>query len=166
MDLDRTLGQEGDAQADHQGTEGMMRSPARALLPLAVLLLSLLAACTEQEAPDCPIDAGPCSRIVEGVTVTFDLVPKPVRAMRELEFSVLLAKDGDPVVNAAVTVDLTMPGMDMGENRIRLMPRPGGRYAGKGVIVRCPSGSTLWRAAVIIDRGGRAATAAFLFEVK
>jgi hypothetical protein len=137
------------------------------LLLLAALALPLLAACTEdrEPAPDCLIDAGPCSKTVEDITVTLDLVPKPVRAMRELEFSVLLAKDGEPVVGSSVAVDLTMPGMDMGENRIRLAPRPGGRFAGKGVIVRCPSGRTLWKAAVIIERGERAVTADFFFKV-
>jgi hypothetical protein len=157
--------QEGKTQAQHQGTGDMMHSPARPLLPLAVLALSLLAACTEQKAPDCLINAGPCSRTVEGITVTFDLAPKPVRALRELEFSVLLAKDGDPLTGASVTVDLTMPGMDMGENRVRLATRSGGRHAGKGVIVRCPSGRTLWKASVIIEHGGRVVTSDFLFEV-
>jgi nitrogen fixation protein FixH len=112
------------------------------------------------------IDAGPCSRNVEDIQVTFDLAPKPVRAMRELEFTVLLAKDSDPVAGASIIVDLTMPGMDMGENKVRLAPRSSGKYTGKGVIVRCPSGRTLWKAAVIITREEHAVTADFFFEVK
>lgn len=110
------------------------------------------------------IDAGPCMKTADGMTVSFDLTPKPVRAMRELRFSVRLAEGGRPVERAMITVDLTMPGMQMGEHVVPLSALGDGRYAGTSVIIRCPSGKKLWNAGVSIHRKGTATTVDYRFE--
>ncbi len=65
---------------------------------------------------------------------------------------------------ADVRISLSMPGMYMGENVVRLAPQAAGVYQGTGVIVRCPSGKTTWQAAVSVRRGAAMETAAFVFE--
>lgn len=60
-------------------------------------------------------------------------------------------------------VDLAMPGMYMGENRVLLKRSADGGFTGIGVIPRCPSGKRLWRATIEIPDTGRVD---FLFNVK
>lgn len=134
--------------------------------PVLAVMLFLAAACMREEAarPDCLIDAGPCSRAVGTMEVTLDVSPRPVRAMRDLQFTVRLRRDGLPVEKAGVEVDLTMPGMRMGENRVLLRHGGEGRYQGRGVIVRCPSGQKLWKVSVLVNEREQTLAADFLFE--
>jgi hypothetical protein len=128
------------------------------------LLLSLSCSKREDLRPDCIINAGPCVKAVEGLTVALDIIPRPVRAMRDLSFDVQLERGGRPAEATGVEVDLTMPGMQMGENRVQLRRLRDGLFRGKGVILRCPSGQALWKASVIVTAGGRVTTADFLLE--
>jgi nitrogen fixation protein FixH len=105
----------------------------------------------EIAAVDCSLDSGPCVRKDgAGVTVSLEISPRPVRTMEDIELTVQLITEGEggPIGDRQVTVDLTMPGMYMGENRIILEPAGEGRFVGKGVIVRCPSGQKRWKAVV------------------
>ena len=102
----------------------------------------------EAAAVACDIDAGPCRGSAGAVTVTLEITPRPVRTMTDLTFRVTASTETVPVTDEAVAVELTMPGMSMGENRIILSPRGQGSYEGRGVIVRCPSGGRGWRATV------------------
>ena len=97
------------------------------------------------------------------MTATLDVTPKPLRAMRELQFTVQLSRDAMPVRNAEVEIDLTMPGMNMGENRVRLRGAGGGIYRGTGIIVRCSSGRTVWKASVTVQDGQRVTVADYVF---
>lgn len=115
--------------------------------------------------PLCRINDGPCLSTTAGVTVALDISPKPVRAMKELAFSVLLREGVREAGDAAVSIALTMPGMDMGRNVIKLKHASGGRYEGRGVIVRCPSGGRTWKASVTAVRPSGTTAAEFLFEV-
>ena len=128
-------------------------------------MLSL--ACTTQEGlrPDCAINEGSCVKDVNGLSVNLDISPKPVRAMQELSFDVRVERGGRPAGANSVDVDLSMPGMQMGENRVRLRQVRHGLFQGRGVIVRCPSGQTLWKASVIVTESRRVATADYLLEV-
>ena len=101
-------------------------------LPPAVVLLAALATtfpwgCAPERTPEdrgdtppvlCDIDAGPCRARAGEVTVILDISPRPVRTMTDLTFHVTASAAGLPVTDAAVAVELTMPGMVMGENRI------------------------------------------------
>jgi hypothetical protein len=117
---------------------------------------------------NCDINAGPCAATIEhdNIQVILDIAPKPVKPMSELLFSVIL-KEGDRyIMDAEVSLDLTMPGMFMGTNRPVLSHVKDGRYEGKGVIPVCPHGGKLWKAEVTVAWEGRSATANFLFQVK
>lgn len=93
---------------------------------------------------DCDIQKGPCEKAVGDARITLDIGPRPVAAMRELVFSVRL--DGFGSRPDEIVLSLTMPGMQMGENNIKLKKNAQGVYQAAGVIVRCPSGKTVWRA--------------------
>jgi hypothetical protein len=100
------------------------------------------------------------------LTVTLDIFPKPVKAMKELTFR--LTFDGRELPDNPY-IDLGMPGMAMGPNRV-LMKRVGNNtsrvgnntYEGQGVIVRCPSGQRTWKASVILPDAG---VIDFVFDV-
>jgi hypothetical protein len=112
-----------------------------------------------QDKDSCDIHKGPCTKVIQGGTVTLNVNPKPVKAMHELNFTITLSgaeSSADPYV------DLGMPGMHMGPNRVHLKQMGNGRYEGKGTIVRCPSGRRTWQATVTIPGAG---AAEFIFDV-
>jgi nitrogen fixation protein FixH len=116
---------------------------------------------------DCDIQRGPCRReTMNGITVEFDVQPKPVTAMADLDFIVRLKKDGMPLSAASVMLDLSMPGMIMGKNRPALTKVGDGRYEGGGIITRCMSGRKIWLAEVIVKQQRKTDAVDFLFEVK
>lgn len=104
--------------------------------------------------PDCDISAGPCERLLEaaGARVMLEITPRPVRAMTDLTFTVGARRGVFQVNDVDADISLTMPGMYMGENRVRLAPLGAGLYQGRGVIVRCPSGRRTWAAEVTLRR--------------
>ena len=108
---------------------------------------------------DCDIQTGPCTKSLPGCQVTLDILPKPVKAMRDLTFVLCLAgkkPDAEPYI------DLDMPAMHMGRNRVRLEPAGKDEYRGKGVIVRCASGKRTWKATVTVPGSG---VVEFIFDV-
>lgn len=107
----------------------------------------------------CDVHAGPCSAILSGTKVSLDIRPKPVKAMQDLTFTVTLA--GKKTV-ADPYIDLGMPGMNMGRNRIILKPVGESVFQGNGVIVRCPSGRRMWKARVTVSEIG---SVEFIFDV-
>jgi len=117
---------------------------------------------------DCDINTGPCAKTIEldNLKVILDINPKPVNPMADLLFNVTLKEGEKPVTDAAVSIDLTMPGMFMGINRPALKHVKDGSYEGKGVIPVCPHGGKRWKADVTVERNGKAATVSYIFEVK
>lgn len=112
---------------------------------------------TAVAAPDrpagTPLPAGTLRAAAGMRDATLSISPWPPRAMRELSFAVEIpgyAGDSPP------HVDLSMPGMEMGRNRVVLARDRGGIFRGTGVFVRCPSGSKVWEAAVSVPDGGKA----------
>lgn len=117
---------------------------------------------SEKEAgksANCNIQNGSCTQSLESGAVALDILPKPVKAMADLTFRVTL-ENLTPISDPFI--DLDMPGMKMGPNRVRLKKTPEGAYTGPGVIVRCPSGRTLWQADITLPGVGKAA---FTFHV-
>lgn len=116
---------------------------------------------------DCVFDEGPCIKMIEPDTIQvgLDIDPKPVQAMRELIFCVILKKGERPITDAAVGLSLSMPGMFMGKNEPELHHKGEGLYEGKGVITRCASGRKVWKAEVRIEREGRTGSTGFFFKV-
>ena len=100
--------------------------------------------------PNCDINIAACKKNSGNAEITFDITPKPVRAMRELTFTVRLKNGATP---GKIIVTLGMPDMYMGENKVVLERSAKDTYSGKGVIPKCRSGKRLWRATVETPEG-------------
>jgi hypothetical protein len=146
-----------------------MKSVMLFMAPTLVLLcvsIHLVEASEQQyKEPDCMMSAGPCIKTVDGLTVAFDINPKPLKAMRSLLFRTTITNQGRSVADASVSIDLSMPDMFMGQNVIGLSHLRDGIYEGKGVIIRCPGGKKIWRASVAIHRAGNESVVDYIFEV-
>jgi len=132
------------------------------LLLLQIFSSTAIASEKETDASgNCDIRKGACTQALENGTVTLDILPRHggVKAMTDLTFTITL-ENLAPASNPRI--DLGMPGMKMGPNQVLLQKTSEGVYTGAGVIVRCPSGRTLWQADVTIPGVGKAA---FTFHV-
>jgi hypothetical protein len=114
---------------------------------------------TSENLINCSIHQGPCTKDLRGMTVTLDIQPKPVTAMKDLKFQVTLSGEKK---TAAPYIDLSMRGMNMGPNRVELRPVKDNVYEGQGIIVRCPSGRRTWIATVTLPEVGKVE---FIFDV-
>lgn len=117
-----------------------MEAKVKTGLLIAVLGLLTLIFCTnisrakgESNRIKCDVHVGPCSGTLNSTQVSLDIKPKPVKAMEELLFTVTFAGE-KPVADPHI--DLGMPGMNMGRNRVILKPTGQSVFQGKGVIVR------------------------------
>jgi hypothetical protein len=90
---------------------------------------------------------------INGERVLLDISPKPVRAMHELVFTVDVPWENLP---GRPWIELGMANMAMPPNRVELSGVEGGRYRGKGILVRCPGGMRSWTATVTIPGKGKA----------
>lgn len=145
-----------------------MTGTVRTIIYTALMTVYLLSGCgSRKTASDVEIDSMPCLRnIGEGLSASFDINPKPLKTMSEVFFVVVLKKGETPLTGAAVTLDLSMPGMYMPANRINLSQKGEGTYEGKGVIVRCPSGQKVWRAEMVVEFGDeKPVSAVYTFRV-
>jgi len=140
-----------------------MKVLVKAVLYSAILFIAICSAASGAESKpeqiDCDVHAGPCSADLFGTQVSLNIDPKPVRAMQDLVFTVTLV--GDKVV-ADPYIDLGMPGMNMGRNRVLLKPAGKLVYKGEGIIVRCPSGRRTWKAKLTVPDVG---AVEFVFNV-
>jgi len=119
------------------------------------------------QSAKCDVHNAPCFAVTDtGIEVAFSISPKPVRIMEDLEFTVKLSRKGKPVTGAALVLDLSMPGMFMGNNQPKLREEPGGQYRGHGVIPRCVTGRKTWKAFIAAERSGIVEKVSFLFEVQ
>lgn len=85
-----------------------------------------------------------------GLRVSLALNPYPPSGSQSSDFDVTLADaSGQPVADATVSLDLTMPGMYMPPNQLSLEPVSAGQYHSSGRFTM----RGLWRIEVIILRG-------------
>lgn len=143
-----------------------MQSNVKVRLFVATFALMMFSVCPsissgKSESPkvECDVHAGACRAHISGTKVSMDIEPKPVKAMHDLTFTVTFAGEKPAV---APYIDLGMPGMNMGRNRIILKPAGELIYQGEGVIVRCPSGRRTWKAKVTVPEMG---SVEFVFDV-
>ena len=108
---------------------------------------------------NCQAHEGACSLPLGTETVTLTISPRPVTAMQESTFQVTLSGH---VPEQNPYIDLGMPAMKMGPNRVQLKANENGTYTGKGVIVRCKSGRRTWFANVFVPDLGNIK---FVFDV-
>ena len=114
-----------------------------------------------QEMINCNLHQDACTQSLTGATVTLAVTPRPVKAMQDLLFQVSLSRKLPPEAPPPY-IDLGMPGMNMGPNRVQLKSSGNNSYAGQGVIVKCPSGRRTWQATVTIPDVGQTD---FIFDV-
>ena len=140
------------------------------IIPFSVVILTafLLAAPGRisagdkyQEMINCDLHHGACTQNLAGSTVTLTVTPRPVTAMQDLLFQVSIT--GKLPTSAQLPyIDLGMPGMNMGPNRVQLKSVGNNSYDGRGVIVKCPSGRRTWQARLTIPDVGQTD---FIFDV-
>jgi hypothetical protein len=112
---------------------------------IGFVILLLVFSCTDSRTTtDCDINKGACIKTFHSGRVYFEISPRPVKPMKRLLFRVWL--EGIDYPKDRIRLFLSMPGMDMGENLVILKEVRKGLYEGTGIIVRCPSGKTVWRA--------------------
>ena len=93
--------------------------------------------------------------------IVLAIEPKPVKAMKKLEFTVTLTGINGP---ENLKLKLQMPGMFMGTNEVTLVKAGGEKYTGTGVIPKCHSGNKLWSATVELP-GLTPSEMSFLYNV-
>jgi len=108
---------------------------------------------------NCQAHDGKCALALGNESVTLEITPQPVTAMQDSTFTVKIS--GDQPAQTPY-LDLGMPAMKMGPNRVQLKPAGKGSYTGKGVIVRCKSGRRTWFANVVVPGAGEVK---FIFDV-
>jgi hypothetical protein len=147
-----------------------MRSPSKnmcllsgvwiGMLFIFTTILPIAAQATDfSKMINCDIHHGPCTQKLQGTDIILDISPKPVKAMTDLKFTITrTGKQGA----SEPFIDLGMPGMKMGPNRVLLKSNGKGVYSGTGIIVRCPSGKRIWKATVTVPDMG---SVDYIFDV-
>ena len=100
------------------GRVGLSCTLCLILLIIGVFMSTNISAETKGQHPvNCDIQEGPCTLYLSGHKVTLDILPKPVKAMKDLKFRVTLSGEQ---LSSAPHIELGMPGMKMGPNRVDL----------------------------------------------
>ena len=128
-------------------------------IAVLVVFLGVTKVIAAEKGINCSIHKGARTQALGAGEIILEINPKPVTAMKDLVFKVTV-KNLSP--SSAPVIDLSMPGMHMGKNKVNLQEVTPDVYQGVGVIVRCPSGRRLWQATVDVPDVG---TAAFRFDV-
>jgi hypothetical protein len=91
-------------------------------------------------------------QVTDGLLVSLALNPYPPSVTKSEDFAVTLADaNGQAVSDAAIRLDLTMPGMTMPSNQFSLAPLGAGKYHASGrFTMRGP-----WRIEVILTISGK-----------
>ena len=144
-------------------TTGVLKLAGLVLIMLGILIfgggVALNPAMAADTTINCDAHKGVCSQSSGDLTVSLEITPRPVKAMQDLVFKVSItgASPAEPP-----HIDLGMPAMKMGPNRVALKSTGPGTYEGTGVIVRCKSGRRTWFANVIVPAAGEVK---FIFDV-
>ena len=126
---------------------------------LLVIMLAAMPVFAGSATINCQAHDGPCQMPLGNETMTLEITPRPVTALQDSFFKVTLTGNQP---KKAPYLDLGMPAMKMGPNRVMLKSDGKGSYTGKGVIVRCKSGRRTWFANVVVPGAGEAK---FVFDV-
>ena len=106
------------------------------------------------------LPAGLARQSVNGMMVSLSIAPFPIVGGQQSDFEISLTDvSGQPVTDASVNLDLSMPSMPMPANQISAQPFGDGRYVGAGYFTMRGG----WRIEVIIARAGQ--TQSVYFEV-
>jgi hypothetical protein len=123
------------------------------LLPKADLTLT--------PVPGCDLNQAACTaEMAGGGRVELAIAPHPIPVIRPLKATVSLTG----MTASKVEVDFAGVAMDMGLNRITLLPAGNGSYAGETTIPVCVTGRMLWRATVVVETDRQRIAVPFQFE--
>lgn len=132
-------------------------------LTLPILYMPFIQARAEQDKSQglCRFEEGPCVKKMNAREFILETSPAPPQAFKETTFT--LSIRGAEIKSEEIILDLSMPGMYMGKNQVRLKKSGRNTYTGKGIIPRCPSGKTLWQVGLTLPDGTKID---FRFHVK
>ncbi len=138
------------------------------------LLLSmplLLAACGGEQAvqlperelrmeSDCLVHERACEALGDGVRLGLRLGEGELKGLAP--FPVALKLEG--IEATAVSLEFSMPGMDMGQNRYHLLADDAGLWRGEAMLPICSTGRLEWLAEVVVDTADERLRADFPFH--
>jgi hypothetical protein len=113
-----------------------------------------------------PLAADPSNKLPENtvtqqvgnLSVSIALSPYPPVGFQKSDFDVSLTDEqGQPITDAKISLDLTMPGMWMPPNKLEAQHNGNGRYHAAGMFTM----RDLWQIEVIIQRGEEKQSAFF-----
>jgi hypothetical protein len=108
--------------------------------------------------PNSKLPEGTAAQTVGKLNVSLALSPYPPVSFSKANFDVTLTDEtGQPITDATVSLDLTMPAMPMPSNTPQLKHTANGLYTAEGRFTM----RGLWRIEVIIQRGGEKQSAFF-----
>ena len=138
----------------HAAPAGARRAIAAALCAAAIVC----AGCGASAAPQGIVGEG-----AGGVTARLSLSPEPAPVMKPLQLSVaLVGAAGQPIVDRAVSFDLSMPAMAMPPNRPKVTAAGGGVYEATTLL----SMAGEWRLSVEIGGSGPPQTIPLTFSAQ
>ncbi len=140
---------------------------------LFLLPLLLMAACGTEQATqlpqrelrvesDCEVHQRSCAAIGGGVRIELRLGKGELKALSP--FPVRLELEG--VEAHAVSLEFNMPGMEMGQNRYRLLADGAGGWSGEAMLPICSTGRLDWLAVVVVDSSKEQLSANFPFHTQ
>lgn len=123
------------------------------LLPKADLTLTPAAGCDlNREA--CHVD------VPGGGRIELVLAPHPIPVVRPLQVTATFSA----LAPSKVEIDFQGVVMEMGYNRVTLVPDGNGRYQGEATIPVCVTGRMQWRATLAVESDSKRISVPFLFE--
>jgi len=136
----------------------MRNKTVTGVVALLLVFAFAFAGCKGKQEEKKAATPGALTNVMGGLKID----PDPPVALKETTFTAMLAeKDGKPISGAQVILDLTMPGMDHGENRPKLTETAPGVYMGKGIATM----GGQWDARVEVNYKGDMVSRHFPFKV-
>lgn len=109
----------------------------------------------------CDLRAGPCSvAFPGGGQVQLSIEPREIPVMRPLRLSVELAG----IEADQIEVDFSGVDMNMGYNRVRLVPLGNSRFGGEAILPVCVRERMTWEALVLVEAPAGLIGAPFRFD--
>ena len=134
------------------------RGARRAVVAALCVAAIVCAGCGSAAAPQAIVGEGS-----GGVTARLSLSPEPAPVMKPLQLSVSLADaGGQPIVDRAVSFDLSMPAMTMAPNRPQVTAAGDGVYGATTLL----SMAGEWRLTVEIGGSGAPQTIPLTFSAQ
>lgn len=108
----------------------------------------------------CDLNRQGCRVVLpEGATLELDISPHPIPVVRPLKVAATI----NGVAARKVEIDFAGATMNMGYNRVTLLPGDAGRYLGDATLPVCVTGRMEWVATLLIETNRRHIAVPFHF---